>query len=77
MKYTPASLRVFRSPLTAKNPSVYGNTPLSTTIHEKSRMPRVPRLLPLGLLRDSDNFRGIVTGIAQPNFAAGFELPVP
>ena len=30
-----------------------------------------------GLLRDSDPFEGVVSGVAQPNFAVAFELPVP
>jgi len=30
-----------------------------------------------GLLRDSDPFKGAVTGQAQPNYSVAFELPVP
>jgi len=30
-----------------------------------------------GLLRDSDPFRGVVTGMTQPNYALAFEMPLP
>jgi lysophospholipase L1-like esterase len=30
-----------------------------------------------GLLRDSDPFIGLTTGVGQPNYAVAFELPVP
>ncbi len=48
------------------------------TVGEKNRMSAPFRgCFRWGLLRDSDSFKGAVTGVAQPNFAVAFELPVP
>jgi hypothetical protein len=47
-------------------------------LQEKNRMTTPFRdFFRWGLLRDSDPFKGAVTGQSQPNYAVAFELPVP
>ena len=61
----------------ASDPPASGVTVGYALTSGDTMMSNASRAYRWGQLRDSDPFVGSTTGVAQPNFAVSFEIPVP